>query len=289
MMKRLKKTLMILLSLLMCFNCVMTVSADEEAADSSDSSKTHTVHYEFVSEDPEEELPEEVMTLIPEDLDGLEEGDEVENLPIDDVVTEENVYVFLGWSEDKLTVGEEDLTIVGTWKKKAPEADEISGNNDTDEPEGGSSGTCCVEYVFLKYGTFFSEGLPKEVMDLLPEKENVPLGQDPDLPEFGITAGFQFKGWDKAQISYDDGSIRTVYYGFWDRLLFGVIPVSGTAFIILRAVLVFIEPPILTPSNLTKISALSCSVILFNLTIGVWPTASSILLYIIIVFSYMFL
>lgn len=226
-MKRLKKTLMMLLSLLMCFNCVMTVSADEESEESSDPSGVYTVHYEFVSDDPEEELPEGVMALIPEDLDGLEEGDEVENLPLDDVVTEEDVYVFLGWSEDKLTVGKEDLTIVGTWKKKAPEADEISGNNDTDEPEEGSSGTCCVEYVFLKYGTFFSDGLPKEVMALLPETENIPLGQDPDLPEFGITAGFQFKGWDKVQISYDDGSIRTVYYGFWDRLLFGVIPVSG--------------------------------------------------------------
>ena len=168
MMKRLKKTLMILLSLLMCFNCVMTVSADEESEESSDPSGVYTMHYEFVSDDPEEELPEGVMALIPEDLDGLEEGDEVENLPLDDVVTEENVYVFLGWSEDKLTVGEEDLTIVGTWKKKAPEADEISGNNDTDEPEEGSSETCCVEYVFLKYGTFFSDGLPKEVMALLP-------------------------------------------------------------------------------------------------------------------------
>ena len=60
-----------------------------------------------------------------------------------------------------------------------------------------------------------------------------------------------------------------------------IIPCSSALLIILYAVLVFIEPPTLRPSNLTKISALSGSAILLRRIMGVLPIASKILLQII--------
>ena len=59
-------------------------------------------------------------------------------------------------------------------------------------------------------------------------------------------------------------------------------PSAMAFFIMLSAVRVFMEPPTLRPSNFTKISAAPLGTILLSLITGVLPTASSMVLCIII-------
>lgn len=237
-MKHLKKAAVVLLSVLMLLNSTTAVFAEDEEA-TAEPASSYSLHYEFVLKDSDEKLPEEVMVLLPEDRNDLHDGDEIHLLSLENVETEDALYSFLGWSPESFTVNGEDVEVIGTWGKVLKEIEllneELTEKEDpsqeTEEPavkeEEVSRPTYKVEFRFLKWNSLSDGDLPETVMNLLPETKNVPVGEDPKLPEYEIIEGYQFKGWEKAQYTNDEGQLHTVFFGLWDRLKFRVIPVSG--------------------------------------------------------------
>jgi len=249
-MKILKKTLLVVLTLFMCLVNLNVVVAEDEETSADEPEALYSAYYVFFSAD-EEELPEEVMALLPETKTDLPDGTLIENEAMPDVMVGEDMYSFLGWDNGlKYTIDKADVTFTGGWKKnvltpvvETPEEtpaeavaeavtdtleeaeEEIETQEITETAVEGE--TYHVEFRFLYWCTFSNDNLPEEVMALQPEGVDVPVGEEPDLPEYELTAGFQFKGWDKAQWTDDSGALYTIYYGLWDRLMFRVVPSTG--------------------------------------------------------------
>lgn len=64
-MKKLKKTLLVVLTLLLCLTDVSTVLADDGNQENNEPEVTYSAVYEFVLQEGGE-LPDEVMKLLPE-------------------------------------------------------------------------------------------------------------------------------------------------------------------------------------------------------------------------------
>ena len=232
-MKHLKKAVVILMTTLMCITNFTTVFADDEQA-TAEPESLYSAHYEFVLKDSDEELPEEIMALLPEDKTDLKNGTVVTVEKIEDVSVDGVTYNFLGWDKGETVIQDSDITFTGTWGKDIVKIEPVQNSVDTstdntetpveEQKESYEGETYKVDFLFIRLGSFTNEGLPEEVKAMLPESQDVPEGKEPELPDFEITSGYQFKGWDKAEWTNDAGELHTLYAGIWDKLKFMVIP-----------------------------------------------------------------
>ena len=116
-MRSIKKTLVMLMTLLMIFANTVTVVADEEETTAE---SLYSATYQFVMDDGSS-LPDEVKAKLPKARMNLKDGDVITNDPIDDVAVGDYVYVFVGWSEESVTVDGGDMHFVGTWSRTQKE------------------------------------------------------------------------------------------------------------------------------------------------------------------------
>jgi len=220
-----KKYALMLVAVLLCTGSFSArIIADEEAQEETGS---YSAFYEFLEESGEE-LPEEVMILLPETRTGLAPGTVIVNESMKDVETEESVFSFVSWNCDEYTIEDSDVTFTGTWRKKEKDVTEQIPEEPvpeiTEKEEPVECETYKVGYEFIRWNTLSDSDLPEEVKALLPEAVDVPIGEEPDLPTYEATAGYQFRGWDKAQWTDDTGELFTVYFGIWEKIMFRVIP-----------------------------------------------------------------
>ena len=78
----------------------------------------YSTSYEFVSADPEHELPNAVLTLLPSDENVYHNGDLVtasNPAQVQVAVEDEGVWSFEGWDASTKTVTNADVTFTGTW------------------------------------------------------------------------------------------------------------------------------------------------------------------------------
>ena len=195
-MRSIRKTVVMILTLMMIFtNTVRVVAEDEE---------TYTATYQFVMDDGSS-LPLEVKARLPKARTNLKDGDVITNDSFDDVAVGDYIYVFIGWSEDSVTVDGGDLHFVGTWQKRetpapavqedpviedcsTPQGSDPVIKDETDKPaekkgeedskedkqeeESSTNETYTVTYVFAEAsGKNGINNLPEEIMALLPEEE----------------------------------------------------------------------------------------------------------------------
>ena len=80
----------------------------------------YSATYQFVMDDGSS-LPDEVKAKLPKARMNLKDGDVITNDPIDDVAVGDYVYVFVGWSEESVTVDGGDMHFVGTWSRTQKE------------------------------------------------------------------------------------------------------------------------------------------------------------------------
>ena len=214
-MKHLKKLVVMILTVLMCTTNFTTILAEDE--ETTAESPSFTVSYEFVLEGSEEKLPEEVMAKLPDPIPNLHDGDVVENKAIEDVASEDVTYSFLGWSSDTVTVKNGDVTVTGTWKKKAaeilPEKVTQFGEQQTTEDSTNNENTITVTYMFLEAYHVDSGNLPRAVMDLLPEGKTIPRNGDQSPEKMSVTqvGEFSWQGWNP----YHDEDGNVTYFGIW--------------------------------------------------------------------------
>lgn len=203
MLKKLTKLLMIALM-------IVTVGTTNVVAEDNNQAY-YSATYSFVNEDGDELPLDLVDDLLPFDIHDLVSGDTLHNNDYDPYKSANgSTYVFLGWNIYDYVVANEDIAFVGTWKKEA--------NTPTTAPivEPTPDGTYKVEYMFILDGTLSEDGL-EDILYLKPSDEYLPIGTDPVLPTYDdVNFGFiTFKGWDKSQFIYDDGTVRTIYNGIW--------------------------------------------------------------------------
>lgn len=77
--------------------------------------------------------------------------------------------------------------------------------------------TYTVRYEFYLQGDMSGDGMD-ELDDLLPTETEIPVGTEPELPDYFAVYPYdllEFAGWDKAGVTYDDGTEIVVYRGFW--------------------------------------------------------------------------
>ena len=217
-MKHLKKTVVALLTVLLVLSNTATAFADDEQA-AAEPGSSYSVHYEFVLNEGDEALPDEVNAKLPEDITNLQTGDEVENFAIEDVVLDDVTYSFLGWSKDKVTIADSDVTVTGTWEKKVTEQEPAAEPEEPvkiEETETSNKVYYTVKYMFADATARDGIGnLPDEIMKLLPEEEKAEVGTDynPKEPAEKSVAGYEFHGYEPYQ--YENGDV--VYQGIWFR------------------------------------------------------------------------
>lgn len=227
-----------ILTLMMIFtNTVRVVAEDEE---------TYTATYQFVMDDGSS-LPLEVKARLPKARTNLKDGDVITNDSFDDVAVGDYIYVFIGWSEDSVTVDGGDLHFVGTWQKRetpapavqedpviedcsTPQGSDPVIKDETDKPaekkgeedskedkqeeESSTNETYTVTYVFAEAsGKNGINNLPEEIMALLPEEEKVEVGTEytPKQPLYTEVLGYEFHGYEP--VKKDNGDV--VYQGIW--------------------------------------------------------------------------
>ena len=220
-MERIKRVLLIVLTMFMCLANTGTVFADDSVQESDGPETTYSALYEFVLQE-EGDLPEEVLSLLPETVTGLVPGDVVSNKGYEDVKVGDLVYTFVGWSPAEHTITDSDVRFTGIWKVIKPVVEEVPANEESAEYP--------VRFFFTKLGELTpAEDLPQEIMKLLPSTKYVSsyenVDSEIDLPSYEITAGYQFLGWAKTgNVSYE-GQIEYIsYFGVWDRIRFRVLP-----------------------------------------------------------------
>ena len=224
MMRKMKKYLLMVLTILLCITGFSsTLSAEEEQTENG---STFRADYEFVMEDGSE-VPDCVMELLPEKKTDLKPGDVIVNEPLKNIETEESVFSFVSWDFDEYVIGNADVTFTGIWKKTEKiQSEELAESRDALYP---------VRFYFVRSGDFSpAEDLPEEIMKLLPETVYVSdyaTEADLDLPDFEDTAGCEFKGWVKTgNVSYDGKVEYVSYFGVWGiktRVLPGTYPGDG--------------------------------------------------------------
>ena len=224
MMRKMKKYLLMVLTILLCITGFSsTLSAEEEQTGSG---PTFSADYEFVMEDGSE-VPDCIMELLPEKKTDLKPGEVIVNEPLKNIETEESVFSFVSWNFDEYVIADADVTFTGIWKK--------TEKTQSEEPAESRDALYPVRFYFVRSGDFKpAEDLPEEIMKLLPETVYVSdyaTEADLDLPEFEDTAGCKFKGWVKVgNVSYD-GKVEFVsYFGVWGiktRVLPGTYPGDG--------------------------------------------------------------
>ena len=224
MMRKMKKYLLMVLTILLCITGFSsTLSAEEEQTGSG---PTFSADYEFVMEDGSE-VPDCIMELLPEKKTDLKQGEVIVNEPLKNIETEESVFSFVSWNFDEYVIADADVTFTGIWKK--------TEKTQSEEPAESRDALYPVRFYFVRSGDFKpAEDLPEEIMKLLPETVYVSdyaTEADLDLPEFEDTAGCKFKGWVKVgNVSYD-GKVEFVsYFGVWGiktRVLPGTYPGDG--------------------------------------------------------------
>ena len=140
-----------LLTVLMLFTNTATVLADDGEQATAEPDSFYTVRYEFVLSESDEALPEEVKAKLPDNIANLKTGDQVENFPVDEVVLDDVTYSFLGWSQDWVTIADSDVTVTGTWEKKATVKEEQPIEEPKEEEPVKDEGYP-VEVVFVEFG-----------------------------------------------------------------------------------------------------------------------------------------
>ena len=129
-MKHLKKAVVILMTTLMCITNFTTVFADDEQA-TAEPESLYSAHYEFVLKDSDEELPEEIMALLPDDKTDLKNGTVVTVEKIEDVSVDGVTYNFLGWDKGETVIQDSDITFTGTWGKDVVKIESVQNSVDT--------------------------------------------------------------------------------------------------------------------------------------------------------------
>ena len=212
-MTHLKKAVVMLLTVLMLFTNTATVLADDGEQATAEPDSFYTVRYEFVLSESDEALPEEVKAKLPDNIANLKTGDQVENFPVDEVVLDDVTYSFLGWSQDWVTIADSDVTVTGTWEKKATVKEEQPIEEPKEEEPVKDEGYP-VEVVFVEFGARDGIGqLPDSIHALAP-KDLTWDGQNiPDIKlESESVDGYTFDGWNPWLVPGTD-TLRM--YGFW--------------------------------------------------------------------------
>ena len=115
----------------------------------------YNVTHEFVSKDPNKELPQEVLALLPADQTGKEKGDVVKPTEpkTKTVEVKDGTWKFVSYDKDSKTVEDKDVEFTGTWEF-TPKTTPIDYN---------------VSHKFVSA----TEGktLPKAVTDLTPDQQ----------------------------------------------------------------------------------------------------------------------
>ena len=78
----------------------------------------YNVTHKFVSKDPNKELPQEVLDLLPANQTGKEKGDEVKPTEPEtkEVKVKDGTWTFVSYDKDKETVDNKDVEFTGTWE-----------------------------------------------------------------------------------------------------------------------------------------------------------------------------
>ena len=150
-MKHLKKAVVIFMTTLMCITNFTTVFADDEQA-TAEPESTYSAHYEFVLKDSDEELPEEIMALLPEEKTNLKNGTVVTVEKIEDVSVNDVTYNFLGWDKAEDVIQDSDITFTGTWGKEIVKNPDEPVQNNVDTSINNTE-TPVEEQKLCQYGT----------------------------------------------------------------------------------------------------------------------------------------
>ncbi|MCR0155791.1 SHIRT domain-containing protein [[Clostridium] innocuum] len=166
----------------------------------------YKINYEFVPEDSNMTLPEEVLKQIPS-TGSYEKGGRNQKIypsvtEFDSVSTSSGTWEFDGWDAEYKTAGK-DITFTGTWKFKKNEY------HVTYEFESGTTG----------------KGLPDEVNALLPtdsktyEHGTTVTAINPQSTEVEVTDGvWLFQGWNKEKV--ENVSEPVTFTGTWEFVEF---------------------------------------------------------------------
>lgn len=124
-MKKLKKSVLLILTLLLCLTNFTTVYADNEETTAE---SLYNATYEFVIDD-DSDLPNEVSALLPSTLTDLHSGDVVAPETINDVETDDYVYQFKKWSPSSKAIADGDIHFIGIWSRTEKVKEETIENN----------------------------------------------------------------------------------------------------------------------------------------------------------------
>lgn len=100
----------------------------------------YNVEYSFVS-NTSDNLPEEVLSKLPQNQLGKLSGDKVKLPTFDDVSVKEGVWSFIGWTgfentnleNDVITIADQNINLVGHWELKKPEPTQREDDKDKDK------------------------------------------------------------------------------------------------------------------------------------------------------------
>ena len=229
-MKFIKKSVLMLLTILLVLTNISTIIAEDGNNQSNtNSSASYSAFYDFVL-DTEGDLPDEVMKLLPDTITDLKEGDIITNSPIDDVETDDVIYRFLHWSTDEFKVSDSDVHFTGTWTKVTKQTNsnpDPSPSTPAPNPNT-SSDTYTVYFEFVEFSVLKDSKLPDEVMKLKPETQYVKKGEKADMPNLEGTqiGSYVFDHWESG-IQFFTGEI--VFFGVWKKMsMVKSIPHPGT-------------------------------------------------------------
>ena len=165
----------------------------------------YNVTHKFVSKDPNKELPQEVLNLLPANQTGKVKGDVVKPTEpqTKTVNVEDGTWKFLSYDKDKETVEDKDVEFIGTW--------EFTPNPEPEEHK--------VTHKFVSKDP--KKELPEEVTKLLPEdqtgkvKGDVVKPTEPKTKEVKVKDGtWKFVSYDKDKETVEDKDVE--FTGTWE-------------------------------------------------------------------------
>ncbi|MDO4197992.1 MAG: SHIRT domain-containing protein [Erysipelotrichaceae bacterium] len=156
-----------------------------------------SIDFVFESENGDE-LPEEIMDLLPEPINSFTKGETLSLSSFDDVTVNDLIYTFTGWDHNDFVV-DADTTVKGIWKPK----------------ENTTVSQYTVHYEFVEAGANGKGYLPQEIYDLLPEDEMINTDDYPNPPSLADDSlqDYVFLGWNTPVLEVTTGVITV--QGVW--------------------------------------------------------------------------
>ena len=178
-MQKIRKFTLTLMAVILCVTSLSVNALAEEDDETviEPESTLYSATYEFVLDDESEELPEQVMALLPPDRADISPGDIITNEDLEDVALDEATYEFVGWNHEEYEITDSDVHFKGTWHKSVNDSG-LDGGVGQEEPEAnGNDESYNVTFRFVEQEALNGIGnLPDEVMALLPEDQEVEAG-----------------------------------------------------------------------------------------------------------------